>query len=46
VGVWDANTGQQVGTLDGHNGTVQTCAWSPDGALLATASNDTTASVW
>nr|CAB3267768.1 WD repeat and SOCS box-containing protein 1 [Phallusia mammillata] len=32
--------------LRGHNNDVVACSWSPDGALLATASHDTTAIVW
>lgn len=35
-----------VRTLAGHTNGVSHCAYSPDGALLATASNDRTARVW
>ena len=33
-------------TLAGHTGAVNSVAFSPDGALIATASEDTTAKVW
>jgi WD40 repeat protein len=32
--------------LVGHKNTVTSCSWSPNGALLATASHDTTVIVW
>ncbi|XP_076800692.1 WD repeat and SOCS box-containing protein 1-like [Clavelina lepadiformis] len=32
--------------LRGHNNDVISCSWSPDGALLATASHDTTVIIW
>ena len=37
---------QQLGLLKGHDGVVNGLSWSPDGALLATASDDRTAFVW
>jgi WD40 repeat protein len=33
-------------TLSGHNGDVNSVAWSPDGKRLATGSEDSTAKVW
>jgi Tol biopolymer transport system component len=33
-------------TLSGHTAMVQVVAWSPDGAALATASDDTTVRIW
>jgi WD40 repeat protein len=44
--VWDAASGQELLTLKGHSGSVNSVAWSPDGKRLATASGDQTAKVW
>ena len=46
--VWeiDIDAAQQVAILEGHTGTVNTCAWSPDGALIASASLDGMVRVW
>jgi len=33
VGVWDANTGREVATLEGHGGVAHSCEWSPDGRV-------------
>ena len=27
VGVWDADTGREVATLEGHGGIAHSCAW-------------------
>ncbi|TDJ73412.1 MAG: hypothetical protein E2O39_05475 [Planctomycetota bacterium] len=35
--LWDASSGAHVAWLDGAEGAVRRAAWSPDGALLATA---------
>jgi WD40 repeat protein len=37
VCLWDACTGQPLPTLQGEQGTVACCAFSPDGRVLATA---------
>ena len=44
--IWDALTGATLMTLKGHAGTVNGCAFSPDGTLLATASDDGTVKIW
>ena len=36
--VWNANTGQELMTLTGHDGIVWSAAYSPDGYRIATAS--------
>jgi tetratricopeptide (TPR) repeat protein len=44
--VWDATTGREALALKGHGGPMRSVAWTPDGARLATGSDDTTARVW
>jgi len=44
--VWDASTGELLMTLRGHNGTVETAVYSPDGGRILTGSADGTARVW
>ena len=44
--VWDAETLQEIGTLQGHTGAVITATYSPDRRRIVTASWDTTAKVW
>lgn len=42
----DATTGNEVAKFKGHSGGVTDLAWSPDGAMLASASDDGTVIVW
>jgi len=44
--IWDAETGESVAVLHGHEHWVISAAFSPDGRRLVTASWDQTARVW
>jgi WD40 repeat protein len=44
--VWDAHTGEQRLSLEGHVARVNDCAVSPDGSFIVSASNDQTLKVW
>ena len=46
VKVWEAQTGQQARSLQGHNGVVTSVAFSPDGKRIISGSWDTTVKVW
>jgi WD40 repeat protein len=46
VRLWDLETGQEMATLKGHTDTVRSVAFSPDGRLLATGSDDKSAKLW
>lgn len=46
ITIFDAQTGNVVDTLTGHDGSIKAIAWSPDGDYLASASTDNTTRLW
>jgi WD40 repeat protein len=44
--IWDANTGNEIARLEGHEGPVMALAFSPDGGQLLSGSLDTTLRLW
>jgi WD40 repeat protein len=46
VKIWDARTGVELLTLQGHTDMVHSLDFSPDGTHLASGSSDRTAKVW
>ena len=47
IAIWDlSKSARRVATLDGHKEAVTSCAWSSDGALIASASRDGTSRLW
>jgi WD40 repeat protein len=44
--VWNVHTGSERLTLRGHTESVSGCAFSPDGTLITSVSNDCTLKVW
>jgi WD40 repeat protein len=46
VRLWDANTKEEIASLEGHTEQVDAVAFSPDGKRLVSASQDFTARVW
>ncbi len=46
IGIFDASSGHQVGSLEGHTETVFGVVYSPDGARIASAGRDRTIRIW
>ncbi|HID51350.1 MAG TPA: WD40 repeat domain-containing protein, partial [Anaerolineae bacterium] len=46
VTLWDTTSGNVLNTIQGHEGPINSLAFSRDGAYLATASDDSTARIW
>jgi len=44
--IWDVETGELLRTFPGHTGDVTAVAYSNDGSMLVTGSNDRTARLW
>lgn len=44
--LWDVATGIKIKTLSGHEYSVYSVSWSPNGAFIVSASGDGTARVW
>jgi WD40 repeat protein len=44
--IWDADSGQGLRTLSGHENSVWGCAWSPDGRRIVSVSSDGTLRLW
>jgi len=43
---WDAIDGRLLGTFEGHKGDIECCAFSPDGNMVISGSDDTTLKLW
>ncbi len=46
VKLWDVATRQNIATLEGHSGSVESVSFSPDGSTLASGSWDDTIKLW
>lgn len=46
IDLWNLDSGQRQATLEGHQGLIDTLAFSPDGTTLASGSQDNTIRLW
>jgi WD40 repeat protein len=46
AGIWNADTGALIATLEGHTDDVSSAVFSPDGSFVVTASADWSARLW
>ncbi|MEO1998400.1 MAG: serine/threonine-protein kinase, partial [Planctomycetaceae bacterium] len=46
VALWDASTGKELLSLDGHTGGVEAVAYAPNGRFLASGGKDGTVKLW
>ncbi len=46
VRLWDVESGEQIRKLEGHTATVESVAFSPDGKIAASASDDGIIRIW
>ncbi|MDJ0898785.1 MAG: hypothetical protein QNJ55_08230, partial [Xenococcus sp. MO_188.B8] len=46
IKLWNVETGQEIRTLQGHDGSVWSVSFSPDGTILASGSSDDTIKLW
>ena len=44
--IWDAATAEEIAVLRGHDDSVFSAAFSPDGSRIVTASRDKTTRIW
>ncbi len=46
IKIWDASTGSELMTLYGHDASIWSVAFSPDGSQIVSGGSDNTIKVW